>query len=494
MSEIRNQGARGRGRGTPRREPHGWAERLLAAELVAIAPAAALLVLRERVPAWLQGAALGLMAAFWLLRRRVEGRWGSTALDVPALLLLASLPGAVWVAGDRSAALSRALSLLAGLGLAYAAARSARRRRQAWALVGLLVAGGLGLVAVALLGVAWLDKFPLLGAITSRLPQLIRQVPHPSLGSFNGTQAAAIHPNSVAGLLILFLPLALGCLAAGLQERLSQESLGVPARGSQTVPAWILPLAGALLGTGGAVLLLTQSRGAWLALAMSLGLMVLRKRPAAWLGLGLVGVAGGLAVLWAAGGAADGGTAAMRLRLWRWGLALWAERPFFGIGLGNFLQVHGRRLEYEGGFVYQGFPHVHNFYLQAALDYGFLGLAGLFFLIVVLARAARRSLHRLRGTPLAGPALGLAFGLLAHALHGLVDSVSLGSKAGIVPWTFAGLLVGLDRLAAREREPAGAGRGDIGGRGEAEAADPADQGEPAGELRGDVTGRAYPAA
>lgn len=457
----RPDGGAGRAR---RHEAGGWAERLLAVELLAILPAAALLVIRERVPPWLQVGALVWILGFWLLRLRQEGRWRGSALDLPALLLLASLPGAIAVAGDRQAALSRALSLVAGLALAYAAARSPQRRRQAWQAAGLLLLGGLALVAVGLVGVAWLDKFPVLGALAGQLPQLIRQVPHASLGSVAGTQAAPIHPNSVAGLLILFLPLALGCLAASLQE-------------AEALPRWIRPLALALLAAGGSVLLLTQSRGAWAALALALALMVFRRRRSAWLGLGLVLLVGAAALLLTAGAAAspgpDAGSAALRLRLWREGLALWAERPFFGIGLGNFLQVHGRRTEYEGGFIYQGFPHVHNFYLQAALDYGFLGLAGLCFLVLVLARAARRSLHRLRGTPLAGLSLGLTFGLLAHALHGLVDAVSLGSKAGIVPWTFAGLLVGLDRLAGRERVAAtaeAAAMGEAGGEGRDEAA------------------------
>lgn len=436
----------------------GAIDRLLALELLLVLPAAGLLVLREWVPPSVQTGAVVWILALGLLRLHHEGRWRRTALDLPALLLLASLPGAIWVAGDRQAALSRALSLLAGLGLAHAIARAPRRRRQAWHLAGLLLLGGLALVALALVGVGWLSKLPLLGPLAARLPQLIRQVPHASLGTLEGTQAAAIHPNSVAGLLILFLPLALGCLAACLHPW--------PPQTAAPPPAWLRPLALALLLGGGTVLLLTQSRGAWLALGLALLLMVLRRRPAAWRGAGLLLLLGGLGVAVVLG--RDGGipsegagSMAMRLRLWQEGLVLWWRQPFLGIGLNNFLQVHGLRQEYGGAFVYQGFPHVHNLYLQAALDYGLLGLLGLGALLVGLARAARRSLARLQGQPLAGLALGLAFGLLAHALHGLVDSVSLGSKAGIVPWAFAGLLAGVDRLAARERvgEQAEAGQG-----------------------------------
>ena len=51
---------------------------------------------------------------------------------------------------------------------------------------------------------------------------------------------------------------------------------------------------------------------------------------------------------------------------------------------------------------------------------------------------------------------GLSFGLLAHALHGLVDSVSLGSKAGFVAWAFAGVLAGVSAQAGRWARGGGA--------------------------------------
>ena len=131
-----------------------------------------------------------------------------------------------------------------------------------------------------------------------------------------------------------------------------------------------------------------------------------------------------------------------------------------GIGLNNFVIVHGRRPEYQGQFVYQGFPHAHNLLLQTALDYGLPGLVAIVGLMVALAWAAWRTGQRLAGSPLSGLALGLAFGLLAHALHGAVDAICIGSKAGIVPWAFAGSLAGLRAAAgrwAREEDASAAG-------------------------------------
>ena len=60
---------------------------------------------------------------------------------------------------------------------------------------------GAGLAVVGLLGTNWFSKFPVFGAVISRLPAAIRGVP----GAEEG-----FHPNAVAGCLVLFVPLQLG--------------------------------------------------------------------------------------------------------------------------------------------------------------------------------------------------------------------------------------------------------------------------------------------
>ena len=203
---------------------------------------------------------------------------------------------------------------------------------------------------------------------------------------------------------------------------------------------------------------------AWLALALALGLMFQRRRRGLWWALG-GGTALAILLLAALGSQRlttllPAGSAGGRLKLWRESAALLADAPLTGIGLNNFVIVHGRRPEYQGQFVYQGFPHAHNLLLQTALDYGLPGLTAVAGLMAALAWAAWRAGQRLAGSPLSGLALGLAFGLLAHALHGAVDAVCIGSKAGVVPWAFAGTLAGLRAAAGRwaRADEAGEGR------------------------------------
>ena len=140
--------------------PRPWLQRLAAAELWLTLPALPVLILREVFPPGAPGLALAWLAGLWVLRRTAAGRWTRpTVLDAPMLALLATLPGAIYVAGDRAAAFSRAQSLLAAMALAVALANSLRRPREAWRLAGLLLAGGLALVGIGLVGVDWLPKF-----------------------------------------------------------------------------------------------------------------------------------------------------------------------------------------------------------------------------------------------------------------------------------------------------------------------------------------------
>jgi hypothetical protein len=77
-----------------------------------------------------------------------------------------------------------------------------------------------------------------------------------------------------------------------------------------------------------------------------------------------------------------------------------------------------------------------------------VAVAGLFG---ALAWTSLRAGHRLGHTPVAPLVVGLSFGLVAHAVHGLVDAVAIGSKTGFVPWAFAGTLVAI-RLRGRAWE------------------------------------------
>jgi hypothetical protein len=388
------------------------------------------------------------------------------------------------------AGVSRAESLLFGVALYYALANGVDTAARAWSAVTWLLVAGLGVAAVGMVSVSWLDKYPIL---TPVFPRLITTIPHPTLQS-------AVHPNELAAVLLLFVFLALGVLAATQvpsDEAADQEApdpAGANPPGAvadhMAPPRWLRPLAAVTLTVTGVLVVLTQSRGAWLALAaVALTWLVVRRPdvlkvlvPAAVV-VGLtvaafgprtvlehVGVLphqvatptpapGAAAPAEVAAAPASPGPAALpgagRLRLWAEAAELLAQSPATGIGLNAFPLVHGRRPEYQGGYVYQGAAHAHNTLLQAALDYGLFGFVAVVGLYMAVGWSAYRAHHRLAGTALALVVVGLALGLAAQALHGLVDALAIGAKPGFLVWAFAGVLAGIRANARRwvERRP-----------------------------------------
>jgi putative inorganic carbon (HCO3(-)) transporter len=412
------------------------------------------LVLAERFPPWAALAALAWIGLLWGARRAVTGRWTrATGLDAPIIALLLTVPLAVEAAAGlgpaaRQAAISRAQSLAFGVALYFALVNAMTSPRRAWSAVTWLLVAGLGLVAVGIVSVSWLEKFP---ALTPVFPRLIPTVPHPTLET-------GVHPNQLAALLAPCFCLALVCLLAG---RADPDDPMAP-------PRWLRPIATLTVALTGLLLLVTQSRGAWLAVLATVAVWIAGSRR--WLATAFVAallVAGiALAGLGPARVAAELGLGAPeaanapasapgaepavgRLRIWRDALELLAASPTTGIGLNSFPLVHGRREEYDGGFIYQGLAHAHNTLLQAALDFGLAGLVAVVGLYVAAAWTALRAHRRLAKTALDPLVVGLALGLLAVALHGLVDALAIGAKPGFVVWAFAGVLAGVRARARR---------------------------------------------
>lgn len=226
------------------------------------------------------------------------------------------------------------------------------------------------------------------------------------------------NPNAAAGLFLLLIPVALG-LAWNLS----------------TWHRW-LAVGSAMLLTS--ALLLTQSKGGWLAGAIGIAAFFVlvglwkidfKKGAPAVLGL-LLGAAlfGGLVYGPRASGAAAGGglaritgggaeaeqSAGFRSLLWKTSIELAQERPY-GWGVGSFRFVSGKP-----GLVTQTVTPHHN-YLGLAAEGGILslvafGVAAFFWLIRVFpgAKAMTEPQNILRA--------GVVAGILGAGAHGMVES------------------------------------------------------------------------
>ncbi len=432
--------------------------------------AAPFLVAREwaLLPDWTEIAALALLAAPWLVRKARTGRWSvSTAIDVPTLALLLTLPLAIWAAwdGHRPAAISRAESLLLALAMGYAIANWLTTRRRAWLAAAFIILLGMTFAAAGLLTVDWVAKYPVFAPALDYLPRAVSTVPHATLRT-------PAHPNQLGGLLAMTLAFAVALLLDRHPPRFVRQA------------SW---LAVALLGP---VLLVTQSRTSWTALALSVGAMVwLRwsrgdehgrpRRRALQYRIVIIPAVLSIALMVALAPAvyslvSQRGlstttdsvagldqrsmrfSAVSRVYLWRDSVRMLEERPVTGIGLHNFVWRQGNRMENEGLLIYPGFSHSHNLWLQAALDYGLPGAAAFGGIVAALAWAAADAHRRLQDTEMYALVIGAFGGLMVWGLHGLTDAIAVGSKVGLLPWSLCGLLIGLQAHARSLRDEPGA--------------------------------------
>lgn len=353
-----------------------------------------------------------------------------TPFDLFMLLFLATAALAVWAAYDPGPAWSK-LAVIAGAVAVYYLIALQPAERLGWTVHALSLTGaGLGLyflltydwnvqpadVAVLnRLGLAWMDMRP--------------------------TLPGYLHPNQAGGLLAMLAPFG---LAASLQAWRTRR--------------W--PLFGLAAGSLGVTLiglLMTSSRGAWLALAVGLGLWALwivceaaapragvparRLFLAALVVLGVAGI--GLIAVYPGGlvGVADrlpglaSGTS-------RWELAvntfhLSSDFSFTGGGLRAFEGLYSR---YAMVIQVPQFTYAHDFYLDVFLEQGMLG--GLALLALLAGSLVRLAWA---GPDAAGWRWATAASLVAVMAHGLVDDALYGNAGTPLLFVWAGMAAATTR-------------------------------------------------
>ncbi len=112
-----------------------------------------------------------------------------------------------------------------------------------------------------------------------------------------------------------------------------------------------------------------------------------------------------------------------RLNYWRISIAAIKDRPFLGIGSGNFQEVF---LKYKVGWSIDT-RYSHNIFLQTWLETGIIGLIAIVFLITAFIK---KSLLKSKYLFLAG---------LAFILHNLIDITYFIPEAGLFWWAILGL-------------------------------------------------------
>jgi len=383
-------------------------------------------------------AALAALALVWLLALALDReRLPRTPFNLAFALWGLALGVGILVSADPAETLPKATGALLGLAAWRYTVVAVTNRRGVAVAVGVLLLVCLAFSLTGLLSLRDLPKIPILTAANP-----FRNLALP------GLDRLTTHPNQLAALITLFLPLLV--------------SLVIAPRSGWRWPRVGLAVVG-LLVVG--ILALTQSRGGWLAAAAGLlALLALwaavlppsRARRAlalAVLAVVLVGVAGVLWIgprtlweLWVSPPEATAlgtlRTLGVRRELWPWAVTAIGDFPFTGVGLGAFRQVVFRLYPLPPWPSYD-IGHAHNIFLQTALDTGLPGLVVYVAILFVAAAVGWRVARRDRGfRPVS---LGLLAGLVGLHVFGLADALVIGAKPALVFWLALGVLASMNK-------------------------------------------------
>jgi hypothetical protein len=348
--------------------------------------------------------------------RRRELRRVRTCFDLPLLLFLVSATLGAWLAFDQAAASAKFWQIVGGLALydslVFVPEQVVIFGRQISPARGLLLVLPATIAAYSLLTCDW-------SLVLGKAPWLDPAI-HWLASWQPGFSAHQLHPNVAGGLIAALIPLQIA--AAGSVRGPARGAGGTPGPGPAARAAgWFL------VGLSFLGLLMTASRGAWLALAAVGGVWLIWRQwgrgwsRRTWLTLGcllLVALAAGGGLAWVWGPVLFPGG---RVALLRGSVDLALDTPFTGIGLGKgiFQTAYSSYvlLLHVGHTI-----HSHVLPLNIWLEQGLLGLAAFAWLLVAAARA--------RYVSPAWRAAGLT-SLGVILIHGLVDDPFYGSR-GVV--------------------------------------------------------------
>ena len=374
-----------------------------------------------------------LILVVWLCRWRTRGqvtvRW--PLVNACILVILLMLTVSLFISDDRPLSWPRFYLVVLGIAFFFAVVNGVRTRRQLWWVSSLLLALAGGLCLLSLVGTDWphqkVFKAPVLYA---HWPRLFYEGPSmPGQGAF--------HPNVVGGTLALFIPLALSLYFSPSPHQ----------RGWLRNLVARMPLAFLILLLL-FVVVLTQSRGGWLALAVGLWVMVVVRYPRLWweipIIVGLFLLAGRA---WAVPHARElflgldsTGTSLSRLAVWGRALALIRAAPLTGAGLNLFPAIIEARCPLPGPEVAP--PHAHNLLLQVGVDLGLPGMIAyliLFVACLVRVGQAVAAFRTREDDNMVVLSAGLLGSLAVAGVHGLLDAVTWVARSSPLLWILLAL-------------------------------------------------------
>ncbi|NIS83028.1 MAG: tetratricopeptide repeat protein [Anaerolineales bacterium] len=373
----------------------------------------------------------------WFIRL-IAGRFPfhRTPFDLALVIFVATAAVGVWAAYDREVASTKFWVIVGAILFYYALV--GQPRDNFWILASLLSLIGLSITGFFMLTHDW-EVLPAKVGALNRLGLWWMSV-RPVI--YSGKEIL-IHPNDAAGMMAITTPFLIGLGIRAWRER----------------RLIILFLLAVIYGVVSVSLLITTSRGAWIALAVGVGIWLL------WIVSGImsrgayrwrrilfssavIGVMGSLVLLalLSPGGVYElldslpgPQSAGSRMELSGDTMDLITDFPFTGGGLGAFPGLYSNYvLVIPFPFLYDG----HNFFLDVTLEQGLLGL--LTVVIIMLGSGWMLVRPRRLGTVSDYDTFfcwSILTSLTVAMIHGLVTDTLYGNRGTPIFFLFAGLTI-----------------------------------------------------
>lgn len=391
--------------------------------------------------------ALVVPAAIAAARIARDGRIAPRSpLTVPVLLLLVASATSAFA----TPSLQQSAGKLGGIALGglvlWAVLVFAQSRRALRLVIAAFVACGALIAGVSLMGTTWEAKIELMRPVVSLFPVRWKGLP----GAEEGFNA-----NPVGATMTMFVS-----LTAMTSWRLWRGNLVTPERPwRHALVAVSCSLTLLLLG----VLVLSQSRGAWMGFGIGLAVawVCSRRSWLAWMGATLLTllVAAIIASTLPAPGRSlmpatlqDALAVQGRGELWARGLMIIRDFPITGIGPNVSRKLVPVAYPPFDSPPATPVPHTHNGFVQTAVDIGLPGLTAYVAVwtvfLAMLVRIVRRSLD----SGLRQLALGLLAGAVAIGVFQMTDAIPLGAKVGTLWWVMVALAMAAASLELSDNQ------------------------------------------
>jgi len=142
-------------------------------------------------------------------------------------------------------------------------------------------------------------------------------------------------------------------------------------------------------------------------------------------------------------------SASRRLEMWMQVAAIVRDHPVTGVGMNMYRDVQVRAVYPVTSYETRVLPHAHNEVLQIAADLGIPGVLVFTGCSIVLGFMLLKT-WRSGDSKARFVAVGVAGGLLAHAVYGLGDAVALWDRFAFIFWWLTGIATAQYVLVTRQ--------------------------------------------